>query len=273
MTTVILTSDDCEMLLDHPTLIDALARAHAALAAGEARQPRPESMPSSVIAAAQSDGAVLIPMTATWNGLAVVKLLSDAPRNRDLGLPAQRSTVALYDAETAECLALIDGRTLTRIRTASATAVATRCLARPAARVLGLIGAGALALEHIRSHEHLGYDEAVVWSRSDSTAQMFVELAPAGVSVMLAATPEQVLAEADVVCTLTPSRVPLVRSADLRPGVHLNAIGSPPRSSFSELAPDVFARADLVVVDAQAVSKPRIRKHLEGPIDGRDRAG
>ncbi|MFF3566611.1 ornithine cyclodeaminase family protein [Nocardia jiangxiensis] len=267
MTTLVLTSDECESLLDHRQVMAALERAHAALTTGAAEQPRPAAMRPATADAADPHGPALLPMAATWLGLAVVKTLSDIPRNRERGLPAQRSTVALYDAETAECLALIDGRTLTRIRTASATGLATRLLARPGSRVLGLIGAGALALEHLRSHQCLGYDEVVVWSRSDRTAQVLAEIAPADVSVTIAETPGEVVANADVVCTLTPSVDPILTAAELRPGLHINAVGSPPRPHFRELAADVLARANLVVVDALDVALHESGNIAAGAVD------
>ncbi len=254
MTTLVLTSGECEGLLDHRSVMQALALAHAALSNGEASQPRPTTMPARADPANESFSAAVVPMTAAWRGLAVVKLLSDAPLNRQRGLPAQQSTVALFDAATAECLALIDGRALTRIRTASATALATSLLARPNGRTLGLIGAGALALEHVRAHQHLGYHQVVAWSRSGSRIRELAEQAPAGVAVLAARTPGEVFDSADVVCTLTPSVSPLVKAADIRPGVHINAVGSPPRPHFRELADDVLSLADLVVVDVADVA-------------------
>ncbi len=254
MTTLVLSSEECEKLLDNQALIDALTNIHIALSNGEASQPVPRSLTVADDDQTRVDRPLLTPMIARWNGLAAVKLLSDTPANRELGLPAQRSTVALYDADTAECLALIDGRALTRIRTASATALATSRLARSKARVLGLIGAGQLATEHVRSHAHLGFDEIVVWSRSDASARNLREQVMSGVSVSLATSPREVLNEADVVCTLTPSLKPLVNGVDLRPGIHVNAVGSPPRRAYSELAPDVFARAGRIVVDAKAIA-------------------
>lgn len=252
--TLVLSSDDCELLLDHPALIDALAEVHVALSRGEATQPVPLSLAVQRGRATAADRPLLTPMIATWNDVAVVKMLADSPANRDLGLPAQRSTVALYDTATAECLALIDGRALTRMRTAAATALATSRLARGSARVLGLIGAGKLAREHIRSHRHLGFDDVVIWSRSAASAGELAEQVGQDVSATIASSPRQVMQEADVVCTLTPSLTPLVNGRDVRAGVHVNAVGSPPRRDYSELAPDVFDHASRIVVDAKPVA-------------------
>ena len=148
MPTRILTSSDCEQLAEWDGLIDALEAGHRALSSGGAVQPVPQRMRAPGDTAA--DGSAVVPMMALapYLDLVGVKVLIDAPRNRAVGLPAQRSTVSLYSASTGECLAVVDGRALTRIRTAAVTALASRALARPDSHTVGLIGAGALAEEH-----------------------------------------------------------------------------------------------------------------------------
>lgn len=255
MTTVILSPDDCTRLLRPAEVIQALESAHVDLFAGRALQPLPAAMRDP--ADTSPSAAAVVPMTATAGHLdrTVVKLLVDAPDNRDRGLPAQRSTVALFSTLDASCLAVADGRVLTRIRTAAATVLATRELARPDARVLGLVGAGALAVEHVRLHaELLGFTDVVVWSRSPASRERFVREVPPQVRVEGVGDVHEVFDRADVVCTLTPSPQPVVTRKVLRPGLHLAAVGSPPRPEFSELDPDVFEDVDLVVVDDPGVA-------------------
>ena len=193
---------------------------------------------------------------APYLGLVGVKLLVDAPRNRDQGRPAQRSTITAYSADTGECLAVVDGRVVTRVRTAAATALATRTLARPDAGVLGLLGAGNLALEHVRALATVrDLRRVLVWSRTrESSERVAAQVNDLGLDAAALPTARDVVEAADVVCTLTPAVAPFVDAAWLRPGTHLNAVGSPPRPSFSEVGPDVFARADVAVVDARAVA-------------------
>jgi alanine dehydrogenase len=251
MGTLILTAADCEGLLDHPALIEVLSRAFSELATGGATQPVPSPMRGRDDATI--DGAAYVPMPAyaPYLGRYAVKLLADVPSNRSAGLPAQRSTIALWSTDTAACLALADGRIVTRMRTAATTALATATLARPGAEVLGLIGSGALAVEHLLAHrEVMPLRQVVVWSRSDTSRDRLRQaIAHLDVEVRDASDIAQVFQLADVVCSLTPAEQPIVSADMLRPGLHLNAIGSPPRPSYRELEPGVLAAATLVTVD------------------------
>jgi len=259
MSTRILLADDCERLLSPGDVVAALERAHLELAGGGAVQPPPIAMRDPRDGAA--DAPALVPMAALapYLGRALVKMLADAPANRAAGRPAQRSTVALFAADDAECLALIDGAVLTRMRTAAVSVLATKALARADSAVLGLVGAGPLAVEHaVAHHEVLGLEEVVVWSRSQRSRDTFrTAVAARAGSLRVTGVEEvyQVFETADVVCTLTPSESPLVTAKLLRPGLHLSAVGSPPRPEYSELDPDVFEDIDCVVVDDHAVAR------------------
>ena len=119
--TLVLTASVLETLADLPATIAAVEHAFAAIAEGGACQPAPTSLhlPSS-------DGRfILMSGLGDAERLAGVKLLADIPANRDAGLPTQRSSIVLSDQQTGECLALLDGRVPTRVRTAAASAVAT----------------------------------------------------------------------------------------------------------------------------------------------------
>lgn len=256
MSTLMLTSPDVERLVEWDGLVHALERALVELAQGQAVQPTPISLRDPADSA--SDAPAVIPMAAFSPalGMFAIKVLADAPRNRDLGLPAQRSTVSVYDAQTGECVGVLDGRALTRIRTAAITAIATRALARPEARTLTLLGAGALAIEHAHAISRMfPLDEVRVWSRSDERAAQTAEtLWGARVPARALSSLRGALSGADIVCTLTPSESPILFAEDVEPGTHINAVGSPPRPSYSEVAPDVFTRASRVVVDDRGVA-------------------
>lgn len=231
--TLILTRSDVQALIGMPEVIDAVRRAHADHARGLAALPAPPVMrlPGS--------GAAFVPMAAASApaGLASVKLLTDLPG-------AQRSTILAVSAADGGCAAVVDGSTVTRFRTAAATAVATEALARPDSRTLGLIGAGALAHAHLAAiRTVLPIERVVVWSRNPATAQAFA--AATGAEVMHG--PEKVIAVSDVVCTLTPSREPLVRGAWFHEGLHVNAVGAPPRPDHREIDSEGIARSRVIV--------------------------
>ncbi|MFT4212707.1 MAG: ornithine cyclodeaminase family protein [Microbacterium sp.] len=252
MVTTVLTSADCEAVWEWEPVMTALRAAHVDLHFGRSEQPVPQA-----IGQTSPDARRLVPMIAAAHvhDLVGVKMLVDAPANRPLGLPAQRSTAVAFSSETGECIALVDGMTLTRLRTAAVTAIATDALARPDSRRLGLVGAGALARAHLEAIRVVRpVDEVVVWSRSARRAAEFVDFAASmGVSACTAPTPADA-AQADVVCTLTPSTTPLLTGDEMPAGTHVNALGSPPRPVFRELAPRLFAHADRIVVDVRDVA-------------------
>jgi alanine dehydrogenase len=260
--TLLLRSSDCERLLDWPGLLAGLGEAHLELSAGRAVQPVPR--PLADRDDLRSDRDEFVPMTAMLpsRGLAVVKMLRDAPLNRaplhrSTSSAAQVSTVSLYERSTGRCVAVIDGRALTRLRTAAATALATRALAPAGVSRFGFIGAGALAIEHLRVLTSL-YDsmsEVRVWSPTEASARRFADTAVGlGVRAIVAASPADAARGSEVLTTLTPSRIPLLTAADVEGVSQLNAVGSPPRPVFTEIAPDVFGVADEIVVDHAPVA-------------------
>lgn len=245
--TRILTRKHVEGLLTIREVIDAVELAHADLANQLAIQPAP-----STLSFDPSDSAVL-PMAARAKrqGLSVVKLLSDIPNNAARGLPVQRSVIVLVSEATGACEAIIDGQIPTRQRTAAASAVATRHLARRDSRVLGLVGAGNLAVEHVGAIAAvLPIVRVLVWSRTQKTVDSFIKrvnsLHP-GLEVEAVGSAEDVVRRSELVCTLTPSREPLVRGEWFSAGQHINAVGAPPRADHREIDSIGIARAKLFV--------------------------
>jgi ornithine cyclodeaminase/alanine dehydrogenase len=161
----------------------------------------------------------------------------------------QRSTIVVTSSRTGECVALLDGRAITAVRTAAVSAVATDHLARRSASVLGLVGAGNLAIEHAHAIAAVrDIEKIVVWTRSAATLEAFRAATEGlGISIQPAASAEAVVSEADIVCTLTPSRDAVVFGSWLRAGQHVNAVGAPPRPDHREVDSDAMKRARIVV--------------------------
>lgn len=243
--TLILKASELQALADMPGTIAAVERAFAALSRGTAVQPAPESLllPSS--------DARFLPMAALSGEeeLASVKLLADIPSNTAASLPTQRSTIVLVSQLTGETLAVLDGKVPTRVRTAAASAVATKLLARPGSTTLGLVGAGALAVAHVEAIlAVLPIRNIVVWSRSTETAASFCEqISHHGLPVTRAASVREVVEGSDVLCTLTPAVGPLVKGEWFRPGLHINAVGSRPRADHREIDSAGMVRARVFV--------------------------
>ncbi|WP_336880166.1 ornithine cyclodeaminase family protein [Rhodococcus globerulus] len=228
--TLILNHSDITTLIDRSEIYDAVERAHADLARGDAFNPQPSAMPLP-------NGGNSIPMTAATAQSSSVKLLSDMPANAARGLPTQRSTIILSCAETGECEAVLDGRAITAIRTAAASAVATEYLSRKSSTVLGVVGAGTLAVEHTRAIARVrGIEKVLVWSRSATTIRTFEErIADLNLAVERSESPRAVTSAVDILCTLTPSHSPIVSGDWFHPGVHVNAVGAPPRGDWREI--------------------------------------
>lgn len=256
MTLILTRSDIAALLADLRDDIEAAVEGcHRDLALGRAVLPPPPAMPLP-----GSDGTFLAMASASApDGLAAVKLLADLPANRARGLPVQRSAVLAVSAETGACEALLDGAEVTRARTAAATAVATRALARRDARVLGLVGTGPLARAHARALlPGRPYERIALWGRDpgrtgETAAWITEEL---GVEVSVLSGPRAVAEAADVLCTLTPSREPLIRGAWLSPGQHINAVGAPPRPDHREIDTEGVVRCR-IVVDAYSTARAK----------------
>ncbi|WP_026556081.1 ornithine cyclodeaminase family protein [Arthrobacter sp. 35W] len=243
--TLILSASQIGSLADMPATIAAVERAFGDIARGTACQPAPSSLHLA------SSDARFLPMSALSDveQLAAVKLLSDIPGNKDAGLPTQRSTIMLVSQATGETLAILDGMVPTRVRTAAASAVATRLLAREDSTTLGLVGAGALAVAHVEAMlAVLPFTKIVFWSRTPGTGLKFRQaIEHHGVSVVQAASAEEVVRSADVLCTLTPATEAFVRGSWFRPGLHVNAVGSRPRPDHREIDTEGMVRSRIFV--------------------------
>jgi len=158
-------------------------------------------------------------------GIKVVSLSSDAPK---YGLPSHQGLMLLFDDATGKPLAALDTHALTRLRTAAATAVATRALARTDAATLAIIGCGDLAAPHIEAISAVrSIRRVILWSRTREHAQKLAEMrANARQDIRVADSVEAAVSEADIVCTLTASPTPVLLGASLKPGQHINLVGS-----------------------------------------------
>lgn len=174
--------------------------------------------------------------------------------NPKRGLPSLSGLMVLISAETGRVEAvLLDNGYLTDVRTALAGAIAADRLARPDAKVAGIVGTGLqarLQLEALRLVR--GIERALVWGRDPGKAEALAAEMAVKLGLPVATAPiERVVRKADVLVTTTASREPLVRTAWLHPGLHVTAMGSDAPGK-QELEPEVLARADRVVVDRRA---------------------
>jgi len=223
--TRVLSRDDVRSLIAMRDVIDVVERAHAEHAAGWAEQPTRVTVPVP-----GSPNAIL-PMAATIpaQNAAGLKLLSIFPTNAERGLAVLNAVVVLVDPETGRCDAVLEGGVLTAFRTAAASAVATRVLANEGVSILGLVGAGVEARTHLDAMLVVRptIERVAVWSRNRATAERFAsDVADRPVRVDVVSSPEEATRQADILCTLTPSKDPIVLGKWFAPGLHVNAVGT-----------------------------------------------
>jgi len=157
------------------------------------------------------------------------KLISVFPRNADHGLASHNGVVILMDPDTGRVSAIMDASSITAIRTAAATAVATRALARSDSSTLAIIGAGEQAATHLEALKHvMQLAEVRVWARSHEKARAFAEREGArhGLSIEVRPSVRQAVRDAHVVCTVTAAREPILCGEWLAAGTHVNLVGA-----------------------------------------------
>ena len=158
-----------------------------------------------------------------------VKLVSLIPRNKPPRYSSHLGLVLLFEAEHGQPVALLDAAEITAIRTAAASGLATRLLALPQAGDLALLGAGEQARSHLQAMLAVRTLRRVrVWARDPDKGAEFAraEGARHRIDIETSATVAEAVKGADIICTLTKAREPILRGEWLAPGTHLNVVGS-----------------------------------------------
>ena len=158
-----------------------------------------------------------------------LKVVAVMPGNHGTPYDSHQGVVMLFGVEHGEPLAILDASAITAIRTAAASAAATDVLARSDAGDLALIGSGVQARTHLAAMKAVRPLRRVrVWSRNRANAERFAseEAKAAGVPIEVAETAEAAVKGADLVCTTTSSREPVLQGAWLAAGAHVNAVGA-----------------------------------------------
>jgi ornithine cyclodeaminase len=224
--------------------IDAVRHAYLKVSAGAIEQPTRLAL--------QGGAALAMLARDSRTGTTVLKALTIRPDNPKAGRPVIQALVILLDGATGTPSALIDGGSLTALRTGAASGVATDLLAASNAATLAIIGAGAQSADQIRAVCAVrGIREVRVVSRTaDSANNLIARIASELPDVHFAAPVSiaEALGLADVICTATPASAPLFKAGDLPPNVHVNAIGAF-TPEMCELPPELLRDARLVVVD------------------------
>jgi ornithine cyclodeaminase len=241
---LIINAEETRRLLPMAECIEVMDRAMRAASAGIVTAPER-------IIAPLADGSsyfILMPGSAAGSDVYGAKVVSLHPANPASGRPAVQGFVTLFDAQTGTPVALIDGAEITRIRTAAASALAARALARPDARSHGIFGAGVQAASHL---EAMGcvriIERVVVWARNHEKAKKFAteQSRRHGIEVTAEERPDQAAA-CDMVSVVTNSPEPVLKGAWLKPGAHVSLVGSH-ESEHREADTEAVSRAAVYV--------------------------
>src|SRR5271167_1936658 len=238
--------DEVHRLADYPSVVDAIARMYAAGC---------DAMDRMIMTQPTSDGADgdFLMQPAWMRGRAFgIKIANVFPSNELRGMPSILGVYVLFDGNTGELLACIDGPAETMIKTASNSAVASRLLARHNAEVMFMMGAGKLAPYLIAAHASVRpIRRVMIWNRTAEKAQNLARhLNKPNLTVQAVTDRAAAAAESDLICCATYAAEPILKGAWLKPGSHVDLVGSH-RPDLRESDDDVVRRAGRLFVDAR----------------------
>ncbi|TMQ59427.1 MAG: ornithine cyclodeaminase family protein [Candidatus Eisenbacteria bacterium] len=245
MSTLVIPQRDVSKLLPMAECVDLMAEALRTLSRGHAVLP----LRTAVWLPDRSGLLGVMPAYLGAPPSMGLKAVSVMPGNHGTEYDSHQGVVLLFEIEHGSLLAVIDATSITAIRTAAVSAAATRLLAREDAGDLAILGSGVQAASHLEAMRVARPIRRVrVWSRDAAHARSFAERESAryGSPVEAVADPRAAVERADLICTTTASREPVLRGEWLSPGVHINAVGS----SFAtgrELDTPAVKRAKLYV--------------------------
>ena len=224
MTLRIVTAKDVRALLTMERAIELMREAMALVGRNETTQPL-----RSALWLPDKRGLLgLMPGYVASPERLGVKVLTVMPSNFTKGLPSHQGMVLLFNTESGAPEAIIDAQSVTAIRTAAATAVATDVLARGDAKTLAFFGYGEQAETHVEALRRVrAFERLLLWGRDAAKAAAFAKHhSSAALPIEAVASAEEAASRADVICTLTAAIDPVLFGRWLRPGTHVNAVGS-----------------------------------------------
>ena len=240
-----LSADDVRCSLPMREAIETMRDAFAQLARGQVQLPARIRLD----VASEHGAGLVMPCHSASQKLLSVKFITLFQDNSRQGLPLIQSTVMLSDGCNGTPLALMDGGSLTAIRTGAATGLATDLLARPDATKVAIFGAGVQARAQLEAVCCIRRIERVrVYDLNAESAGRFADAIrqQLDVAVECTASPSAAAEGADIICTATTSTTPIFDDEDVRPGTHINAIGVF-RPNMAEVPAATVCRARVVV--------------------------
>ena len=246
----VIGQDEVRARLTYEVCIPIVRQAMIALSRGETRQ-----LLRSIIPLDQGRMFGVMPGALGERACFGAKLVSVFPENFALGRQSHQGVVVLFDGESGAPICVAHAGEITAIRTAAASAAATDALARPEAHRLALLGYGEEARTHLRAISQVrALSEVRVWGRDFGRAQAFAAemSAETGLAVRALAGGRAAVEGADIICTLTSSRTPVLHGDWVSAGAHINLVGSSYAGPV-EVDHDLILRARLIADSREGV--------------------
>ncbi len=248
---LIVSEETCEKVVTRAAAFEAVEAVFAAMARGEAW-----NFPVVREAIGHADALYGFKSGFDRAGLTLgVKAGGYWPHNIDRGLTNHQSTVFLFDPDTGQLAALVGGNYLTAVRTSASSAISIAHLARPDARVLGMVGAGHQSQFQLRAAaEQRDFERVVAWNYHPDMLPRLQAVAEELNLPFQAVSREELGAEADVIISITSAHEALMMKDWVRPGTHIAAMGTDTKGK-QELDPALLAAATVFTDEvAQSVS-------------------
>jgi ornithine cyclodeaminase len=225
MSVLVLNAEEVESILTMQACIGIMSDAFKALNAGESRQPL-----RSLMWLPSKRGLLgMMPGYTGENDIFGIKSVSVFPENYKKGISSHKGVILLYEGDTGRLIAVLDAEEITAVRTAAVSALATDVLARRDASTLALLGAGVQGGQHLKSISLVrNISKVSVWDIVDESTKRFVdsESNHYNAEIVGANTAEEAVSDADIICTLTPAREPILMRDWVGAGAHINAVGA-----------------------------------------------
>jgi alanine dehydrogenase len=248
---LILSEKQVESLIDIDELIAALGRAHIQYSTGKAVMPVRLVVPLPKI-----DGRITsMPGFLDEDQALGMKVVTYFHNNPKQNLPSILATIMLFSPENGKMMAVMDGSYITAIRTACASAMATKVLSNPTASALGVLGAGVQARAHITALARVRKISRIrIYSPSGTSASRVKQEVESqvGLAIEVANSAEEAVRGADLIVTATTAKQPILSAEWLKPGAHINAVGSH-RPDLRELHGSTMARSKVFVDSREAI--------------------
>ena len=248
---LVLSEKEVQSLAKVEELIPVLERAHIQYSTGKAVMPV-----RLVVPLPQIEGRITsMPGYLSQDKALGMKVVTFFPNNLKQNLPQILATVMLFSADSGKMIAAMDGNYITAIRTACVSAMATKALANPQSHVLGVLGAGVQARAHIRALTQIRkISEIKIYDIFEASARQLQEALEReiGIKIDVVQSAREAVLDADLLVTVTTAKEPIVKEDWLKPGMHINAVGSH-RPDLREIDGATLASAKIVVDSREAI--------------------